>query len=108
MLPFTTPEKPVYNPIASQELVDVCATPFTKQPAAAGLRAVFAVMQRHHFTKDEEAWTYYKSSKQRYYEWKPCVVATQPLLAAASDVDLQDDFLVRAVPSIPPPMPPRI
>ena len=108
MLPFTATEKPVYNPIASQELVDACATPFTKQPADAGLRAVFAVMQRHHFTKDEDAWTYYSSSKQRYYEWKRCVQDTQPLLSAASDVDLQDDFLVRAVPSIPPPMPPRI
>ena len=109
MLPFTASEKPVYNPIVSQELVDACATPFTKKPADAGLRAVFAVMQRHHFNKDEDAWTYYSSSKQRYYEWKPCVLATQPLLSAASDVDLQDDFLVRAVcASIPPPKPPRI
>lgn len=57
------------------------------------MRAVFAVMQLAHFQKAEDAWNYYRSSRQRFYEWKPCVIAAEAVIDAVNDVDLQEDFL---------------
>ena len=65
--------KPVFDEEAAKEMVGLCKDPVSKRPQEAGLRAVFAVMQSHLFDKAEEAWVYYGSTRQRFYEWKHCV-----------------------------------
>ena len=47
----------------------------SQRPQEAGLRAVFAVMQLRHFSRPEESWSHYGSSRQRFYEWRTCIEA---------------------------------
>ena len=66
----------------------------SRMPREAGLRAVFAVMQLRHFGRPEESWTYYQSSRQRFYEWKQCIEAA---MARHDDDDMSfhiSDLLV--------------
>ena len=48
-----------------------------------GLRAIHAVLNRASFARDEDAWNYYETSRQRYYEWKAQLNGGQPLLRDA-------------------------
>ena len=82
--------KPPFDEKAAQEMVAACPNPFSIHPGEAGLRAVFAVMQRRHFSKHEDAWQHYSSSKQRFYEWKPCVEAAEALISAAEALTTED------------------
>ena len=46
-----------------------------ERPQHAGLKAAFAVYHRGVFQSDEQAWTFYGSTRQRFYEWKPAIQA---------------------------------
>jgi hypothetical protein len=68
------------------KIVKLCESPPTANPQEAGLRACFAAYQRqqNEFPTDEAAWTFYSSSRQRFYEWNPQVKEF------ASDVAMAD------------------
>ena len=48
-----------------------------------GLLAIHAVLNRASFARDEDAWSHYGTSRQRYYEWKAQLNGGQPLLCDA-------------------------
>ena len=48
-----------------------------------GLLAIHAVLCRASFARDQDAWTHYGTSRQRYYEWKALLNGGQPLLRDA-------------------------
>ena len=64
---------PAFDDRLARSIVEKCVSPPSRNPKAAGLKAAFAVYHRHHFESDEQAWSHYDSSKQRYFEWKKAV-----------------------------------
>ena len=49
-------------------------------------RTIWAVQHTKLFDKPKEAWEYYQSSKQRYYEWKACMLPNDLLVNAATQL----------------------
>lgn len=68
---------PEFNDIAARQLIARCTetVPPSERPQLAGLKAAFAVYHRGVFQSDEQAWTFYGSTRQRFYEWKPAIQA---------------------------------
>jgi hypothetical protein len=68
---------PEFNDIAARQLIARCTetAPPSERPQYAGLKAAFAVYHRGVFQSDEQAWTFYGSTRQRFYEWKPAIQA---------------------------------
>lgn len=73
----TNASPPEFNDIAARQLVARCTevAPPSERPQLAGLKAAFAVYHRGVFISDEQAWTFYGSTRQRFYEWKPAIQA---------------------------------
>lgn len=74
---------PDFNPEFAKQIVSLCEMPPTVNPQEAGLRAAFSVYHRSLFNTDQQAWEHYRSTRQRYYEWKQCV----ELVRSTEDID---------------------
>ena len=57
------------------QIAALCDAPPSKKPREPGQRAIVAIARRAQFSTDEAAWTAYRSSMQRFYEWKQVVDA---------------------------------
>ena len=71
--------------------VTACERPLTQQPTEVGLKAVWSVKHTHFFGgRAKDAWEFYGSSKQRYYEWKRCLEPNSLIADAALSTLLPD------------------
>jgi hypothetical protein len=79
-------EKPAFDEAEARRLFAHIENPACQVTHEAGLRAIWAVQHTKLFDKPKEAWEYYQSSKQRYYEWKACMLPNDLLVNAATQL----------------------
>ena len=70
-------QPPTFNKTQALALAARCVNAPSQKPREPGQRAILAVHYRRlgHFARDEDAWQHFESSRQRFYEWHPSVMA---------------------------------
>ena len=99
---------PTFTKEEALALAARCVNAPSKQPREAGQRALLACHYRRlgRFARDEDAWTHFGSSRQRFYEWQPSVVAidlaAQPAPAAQPTLPVAEWRIAPRPPGPPP------
>ena len=59
-----------FDDAAQQHAATIAASAGKPGTRQQGLVAIHAVLNRKSFARDEDAWLHYKTTRQRFYEWK--------------------------------------